>query len=138
MYSLRAAAVGKRGRGVRAEDKRLSSAPEQDSAINHTNKKEREGDTSLYTAANATAYVRAQVRGYKMAHWVFQQDSAPALRAKSTQDWLAAREIDFIRHEDWPSSSPDLNPLDYKIWQHLEEKACSKPHPNLESQDILD
>ncbi|XP_026331397.1 uncharacterized protein LOC113238779, partial [Hyposmocoma kahamanoa] len=66
-------------------------------------------------------------------HWVFQQDSAPAHRAKSTQDWQAAREIDFIRHEDWPSSSPDLNPLDYKIWQHLEEKACSKPHPNLES-----
>ncbi|RVE44738.1 hypothetical protein evm_010642 [Chilo suppressalis] len=27
---------------------------------------------------------------------------------------------------------PDLSPLDYKIWQHLEEKACSKPHPNLE------
>ncbi|CAK1588773.1 unnamed protein product [Parnassius mnemosyne] len=26
-------------------------------------------------------------------HWVFQQDSAPAHRAKSTQDWLAAREI---------------------------------------------
>nr|BAG15923.1 transposase [Bombyx mandarina]BAG15924.1 transposase [Bombyx mandarina]BAG15925.1 transposase [Bombyx mandarina] len=66
-------------------------------------------------------------------HWVFQQDSAPAHRAKSTQDWLAAGEIDFIRHEDWPSSSPDLNPLDYKIWQHLEEKACSKLHPNLES-----
>ncbi|RVE44681.1 hypothetical protein evm_010700 [Chilo suppressalis] len=66
-------------------------------------------------------------------HWVFQQDSAPAHRVKSTQDWLAAREIDFIQHEDWPSSSPDLSPLDYKIWQHLEEKACSKPCPNLES-----
>ncbi|RVE54604.1 hypothetical protein evm_000725 [Chilo suppressalis] len=60
-------------------------------------------------------------------HWAFQQDSAPAHRAKSTQDWLVAR------HEDWPSSSPDLSPLDYKIWQHLEEKAFSKPHPNLES-----
>ncbi|RVE52367.1 hypothetical protein evm_003005 [Chilo suppressalis] len=66
-------------------------------------------------------------------HGVFQQDSAPAHRAKSTQDWLAAREIDFIRHEDWPSCSSDLSPLDYKIWQHLEEKECSKPHPNLES-----
>ncbi|RVE53890.1 hypothetical protein evm_001552 [Chilo suppressalis] len=33
-------------------------------------------------------------------HWVFQQDSAPAHRAKSTQNWLAAREIDFIRPED--------------------------------------
>ncbi|RVE53060.1 hypothetical protein evm_002358 [Chilo suppressalis] len=48
-------------------------------------------------------------------HWVFQQGSVPAHRAKSTQDWLSAREIDFIRHEDWPSSSPDLSPLDYKI-----------------------
>ncbi|CAK1587128.1 unnamed protein product [Parnassius mnemosyne] len=72
----------------------------------------------------------------KPKHWVLQQDSAPAYRAKSTQDWLAAREIDFMRHEDCPFSSPDLNPLDYKIWQHLEEKACSKPHPNLESLKI--
>ncbi|KPJ20472.1 Transposable element Tc3 transposase [Papilio machaon] len=55
-------------------------------------------------------------------HWVFQQDSAPAHRAKSIQDWLAAREIDFIRHEDWPSSSPDLNPLDYKIWTLFKNK----------------
>ncbi|RVE51208.1 hypothetical protein evm_004173 [Chilo suppressalis] len=55
-------------------------------------------------------------RALLQRHWVFQQDSLPAHRAKSTQDWLAAREIDFIRHEDWPSSSPDLSPLDYKIW----------------------
>lgn len=61
--------------------------------------------------------------------WVYQQDSAQAHRAKSTQDWLAAREIDFIRHDD----CPDLSPLDYKIWQHLEEKACSTRHPDLES-----
>uniref|UniRef100_A0A914DV79 Uncharacterized protein n=1 Tax=Acrobeloides nanus TaxID=290746 RepID=A0A914DV79_9BILA len=26
-----------------------------------------------------------------------------------------------------------LSPLDYSIWSILEEKACSKPHPNLES-----
>lgn len=66
-------------------------------------------------------------------HWVYQQDSAPAHKAKSTQAWLASNKIDFIRHEDWPSSSPDLNPLDYKIWQYLEEKVCSKPHANLDS-----
>ncbi|CAG4973152.1 unnamed protein product [Colias eurytheme] len=28
---------------------------------------------------------------------------------------------------------PDLNPLDYKIWQVLERKVCAKPHKNLES-----
>uniref|UniRef100_A0A914D1J2 Uncharacterized protein n=1 Tax=Acrobeloides nanus TaxID=290746 RepID=A0A914D1J2_9BILA len=34
---------------------------------------------------------------------------------------------------EWPPNSPDLSPLDYSIWSILEEKACSKPHPNLES-----
>lgn len=70
---------------------------------------------------------------FKNRHWVFQQDSAPAHKARGTQAWLTSRKIDFIRHQDWPSSSPDLNPLDYKIWQHLEQEACSKPHRNLES-----
>lgn len=70
---------------------------------------------------------------FENRHWIFQQDSAPAHRARSTQNWLIARGIDFIGHEDWPSSSPDLNPLDYKIWQHLEEIVCAKPHQNLES-----
>ncbi|XP_045492485.1 uncharacterized protein LOC123691934 [Colias croceus] len=46
----------------------------------------------------------------KNQHWVFQQDSAPAHKAKSIQSWLAAHQIDIIRHEDWSSSNPDLNP----------------------------
>lgn len=70
---------------------------------------------------------------FENRHWVIQQDSAPAHRAASTQNWLTAHGIDFIRLEEWPSSSPDLNPLDYKIWQHLEEKVSAKPHQNLES-----
>ncbi|CAK1602899.1 unnamed protein product [Parnassius mnemosyne] len=70
---------------------------------------------------------------FKNRHWIFQQDSAPAHRARSTQNWLTAHGIDFIGHEDWPFSSPDLHPLDYKMWQHLEEKVCSIPHQNLES-----
>ncbi|CAK1585304.1 unnamed protein product [Parnassius mnemosyne] len=57
---------------------------------------------------------------------MFQQDSAPAHRARSTQNWLTARGIDFIGREDWPSSSPDLNPLDYKygkIWRFENNEA---------------
>lgn len=65
--------------------------------------------------------------------WVFQQDSAPAHKAKTTQAWFERNNIDLLKHEDWPSSSPDLNPLDYKIWQILEEEVCAKPHKNLES-----
>jgi len=47
--------------------------------------------------------------------WVFQQDSAPAHKAKMTQDWLWRHIPAFIIAEDWPSGSPDLNPLDYKL-----------------------
>lgn len=70
---------------------------------------------------------------FKNQPWVFQQDSAPAHKAKSTQKWFRDNNIDFIACEDWPSSSPDLNPLDYSIWRIIEEKACAKPHKNLDS-----
>jgi len=40
---------------------------------------------------------------------------------------------DFIAASDWPSASPDLNPLDYALWSRLEAMACTKRHPNLES-----
>uniref|UniRef100_A0A914CZQ5 DDE-1 domain-containing protein n=1 Tax=Acrobeloides nanus TaxID=290746 RepID=A0A914CZQ5_9BILA len=40
-------------------------------------------------------------------------------------------------HGDWCNNNgewpPDLNPLDYSVWSILEEKACAKPHPNVES-----
>lgn len=64
-------------------------------------------------------------------HWIFQQDSAPAHKAKSTQRWLEANVPEFIAAENWPSGSPDLNPLDYRLWNVLEEKACSTPHRNI-------
>jgi len=31
---------------------------------------------------------------------------------------------EFIAVLDWPSGSPNLNPLDYRLWSILEEKAC--------------
>ncbi|GJQ67747.1 hypothetical protein Trydic_g16553 [Trypoxylus dichotomus] len=66
-------------------------------------------------------------------HWVFHQDCAPAHMAKSTQRWLEANLPEFTATEDWPSGSPDHNPLDYRLWNTLEKKACSKPHRNIEA-----
>uniref|UniRef100_A0A914E5S4 Transposase n=1 Tax=Acrobeloides nanus TaxID=290746 RepID=A0A914E5S4_9BILA len=34
---------------------------------------------------------------------------------------------------EWLPNSPDLNPLDYAVWSILEQKACAKPHSNVES-----
>ncbi|KAI8429942.1 hypothetical protein MSG28_000408 [Choristoneura fumiferana] len=62
-----------------------------------------------------------------------KQDSAPAHKAKTTQAWLRENLPDFIAVEEWPPSSPDLNPLDYSLWTELELRACQKSHPNLDS-----
>lgn len=48
-------------------------------------------------------------------HWTFQQDSAPAHKAKTTQEWLKNNLPKFISPNDWPTGSPDLNPLDCKL-----------------------
>jgi inhibitor of nuclear factor kappa-B kinase subunit alpha len=34
--------------------------------------------------------------------WAYQQDSAPAHKAKTTQEWLRRNVLAFIRAEDWP------------------------------------
>jgi inhibitor of nuclear factor kappa-B kinase subunit alpha len=65
--------------------------------------------------------------------WAFQQDSAPAHKAKMTQEWLWRNVPAYINAEVWPSGSPDLNPLDYKLWAVLEDMACRKCHNNLDS-----
>jgi hypothetical protein len=39
----------------------------------------------------------------------------------------------FISAEVWPSRSPELNPLDYKLWAVLEHMDCQKCHNNLDN-----
>ena len=70
---------------------------------------------------------------FKNEDRIFQQDSAPTHASKATQSWLRAENIEFISKEEWPPSSPDLNPLDYSIWGTLQTRACAKPHKSLKS-----
>ncbi|CAJ0928147.1 unnamed protein product, partial [Mesorhabditis belari] len=66
------------------------------------------------------------------APWIFQQDSAPAHRAKKTMEWFAKQNVDFITPEEWPANSPDINPMDFAIWGILKAKVSSAPHANLD------
>ena len=68
---------------------------------------------------------------FKNKFWTFQQDSAPAHAAKSVVRFLTENVPDLISPQEWPPSSPDLNPLDYSIWAILEKRACRKLHRNL-------
>ena len=59
--------------------------------------------------------------------FVFQQDSAPAHRARATVEYLRQATPEFISPDLWPPNSPDLNPVDYKIWGCVQERVYQKP-----------
>ena len=47
--------------------------------------------------------------------FTFQQDNAPAHRARETMQLLTSETPDFIVPALWPANSPDLNPVDCQI-----------------------
>ena len=57
--------------------------------------------------------------------FVFQQDSTPAHRACATVEYLRQATPEFISPDLWLPNSPDLNPVDYKIWG-LFRNACTR------------
>ena len=59
---------------------------------------------------------------FKKRPWMFQQDSAPSHGAKKTQKWLSSNVPNFISKDEWPPSSPDLNPLEFGIGGYLKSK----------------
>ncbi|QQP52992.1 Putative LOC100197221 [Caligus rogercresseyi] len=46
------------------------------------------------------------------------------------QNWMEAN-IKFWPKTFWPPQSPDLNPLDFCIWWHIERQACSVRYKNI-------
>jgi len=49
----------------------------------------------------------------------FQQDGAAPHRHHQTQQWCADNMPAFVPHDRWSPNSPDLNPLDYSIWNEF-------------------
>ena len=54
--------------------------------------------------------------------FIFQQESASAHRANDTVAMLKRETPAFISPTLWPPNSPDLNPVDFKIWGVLQER----------------
>ena len=54
--------------------------------------------------------------------FIFQQDGAPSHPSRIIQEHLDAHTPEFIGNDEWPPQSPDLNQIDYHVWDSLSEK----------------
>jgi hypothetical protein len=58
---------------------------------------------------------------YHGHHWTLLHDGATAHTAAATVQWMDTHNIHYIPHTDYPSNSPDFNPIE-NIWSILNEK----------------
>ncbi len=65
------------------------------------------------------------MRQLSNGNFTMQQDGATCHTAAATIAFLQMEEVNFWEPAAWPPNSPDLNPVDYCIWNALEEKVYS-------------
>ena len=53
--------------------------------------------------------------------------------AKETISFIEEKMPDYVSPEMWPPNSPDLNPVDYGIWESLSQKVYRNPITDIES-----
>lgn len=87
---------------------------------------------AYYRDVLLTQHLLPAIREIAGDMWIFQQDNAPAHRARDTVELLSRATPEFISLAMWPANSPDLNPIDYRIWGLVQERVYQIKIRNVE------
>jgi hypothetical protein len=55
-----------------------------------------------------------------------------------TQEHLREETPEFIEKDEWPPQSPDLNPMNYNMWDSLSEKVYAGGIEKFTEQELKD
>ncbi|KAF7656364.1 hypothetical protein LDENG_00042530 [Lucifuga dentata] len=72
--------------------------------------------------------VMVSIRELKLkTKWITQQDNDPKRTSRSTKEWLKQKKCNVL---EWPSQSPDLNPIEM-LWKDLKQQFHDRKPTNI-------